>query len=53
MTALIQAIEQRIVGTVEEVFADRISVLLDPDAPHATALNTGIPPDFPASTVTC
>ena len=47
MTALIQAIGHRIVGTVEEVFADRISVLLDPDAPHATALNTGVPASFP------
>ena len=47
MTALIQAIGHRIVGTVEEVFADRISVLLDPDAPQATALNTGVPASFP------
>ena len=47
MTALIQAIGYRIVGTVEEVFADRISVLLDPDAPQATALNTGVPASFP------
>ena len=47
MTALIQAIGHRVIGTVEEVFADRISVLLDPDAPHATALNTGVPSSFP------
>ena len=47
MTALIQAIGHRTIGTVEEVFADRISVLLDPDAPHATALNTGVPTSFP------
>ena len=47
MRALIQAIGHRIIGTVEEVFADRISVLLDPDAPHATALNTGVPAGFP------
>ena len=47
MTALIQAIGHRTIGTVEEVFADRISVLLDPDAPHATALNTGVPASFP------
>ena len=47
MTALIQAIGHHVVGTVEEVFADRISVLLDPDAPHATALNTGAPTSFP------
>ena len=47
MTALIQAIGHRIIGTVEEVSADRISVLLDPDAPQATALNTGFPTGFP------
>ena len=47
MTALIQAIGHRIVGTVEEVSADQISVLLDPDAPQATALNTGVPVGFP------
>ena len=47
MSVLIQVIGHRIVGTVEEVFADRISVLLDPDAPHATALNTGVPAGFP------
>jgi len=47
MTALIQAIGQRVIGTVEEVFADRISVLLNPDAPQATALNTGVPSGFP------
>ena len=47
MTALIQAIGQRVIGTVEEVHADRIQMLLDPDAPHATALNTGAPSGFP------
>ena len=47
MRALIQAIGHRIIGTVEEVFADRISVLLDPEAPHTTALNTGVPAGFP------
>ena len=47
MTALIQALGHRIIGTVEEVSADQISVLLDPDAPQATALNTGVPAGFP------
>ena len=47
MTTLIHAIGHRIIGTVEEVHADRISVLLDPDAPQATALNTGTPASFP------
>ena len=47
MTGLIQSIGHRTIGTVEEVSADRISVLLDPDAPQATALNTGVPAGFP------
>lgn len=47
MTSIIQAIEQRVVGTVEEVFADRITILLHPDTPHATALNAGAPMGFP------
>lgn len=47
MTSIIQAVEQRVVGTVEEVFADRITVLLHPDTPHATALNAGAPMGFP------
>ena len=47
MKALVQALGQRIIGTVEEVSADRILVLLDPDAPQATALNTGVPAGFP------
>lgn len=47
MKSLIQVLGGRVVGTVEEVSADRISVLLDPDAPQATALNTGVPTGFP------
>ena len=47
MTSLIQAIGHRIIGTVEEVSADRISVLLDPNAPQTTALNTGVLAGFP------
>ena len=47
MTTLIQAISQRVIGTVEEVSADRITVLLDQDAPQATALNAGVPSGFP------
>lgn len=35
------------IGTVESVSPDEIKVLLDPDAPQATALNTGIPGVFP------
>ena len=47
MKSLIQFLGGRVVGTVEEVTADRIAVLLDPDAPQATALNTGVPTGFP------
>ena len=47
MTSLVEAVGQRVVGTVEEVFADRMSVLLDTDSPHATALNAGAPTGFP------
>lgn len=47
MESLVQALGDRIVGTVEEVSADRILVRLDPDAPQATALNTGAPAGFP------
>ncbi len=47
MTALAQAVAERIIGAVEEVSADRILVRLDPDAPQATALNTGAPAGFP------
>ena len=47
MTSLVDTLGGRIVGTVEEVSADRISVLLDPEAPRATALNTGTPSGFP------
>ncbi len=47
MTGLVQAVADRIIGAVEEVSADRILVRLDPDAPQATALNTGAPAGFP------
>ena len=47
MTSVVQSIGDRVVGTVEEVSADRITVLLDVEAPQATALNTGRPTGFP------
>lgn len=47
MTSIVQAIEQRVVGTVEEVSADRITILLHPDTPQATALDAGAPMGFP------
>ena len=47
MSSLVEAVGGRAIGTVEEVSASGISVLLDPDAPQATALNTGVPAGFP------
>lgn len=47
MTSLMEALGDRAIGVVEEVSANGISVLLDPDAPQATALNTGTPAGFP------
>lgn len=47
MTSLVHTLDGRIVGTVEEVSADSIKVVLDPEAPRATALNTGTPAGFP------
>ncbi len=47
MISLVDTLGGRVVGTVEEVTADSISVLLDPEAPRATALNTGTPAGFP------
>jgi len=35
------------IGTVEEVSPAEIKVLLDTNAPQATALNTGVPTGFP------
>ena len=47
MTTLTQILNHRVIGTVEEVHPDRISVLLDHEAPSATALNTAAPTPFP------
>lgn len=47
MSSLVEALGDRAIGTVEQVSAGGISVLLDPDAPQATALNTGVPAGFP------
>ncbi|NIA09616.1 MAG: DUF87 domain-containing protein [Nitrospiraceae bacterium] len=47
MAPLIRSLGDRVIGTVESVSADRIEVLLDPEAPQATALNTGSPAGFP------
>ena len=47
MTSLVQYMGQRVIGSVEDVSADRITALLDPDAPQAMALNTGALASFP------
>ena len=47
MTSLIQTLGNRTIGSVEKISADRITTLLEPDAPQATALNAGAPFGFP------
>ena len=47
MTSLIQTLGNRTIGSVEQVFSDRIMTLLESDAPQATALNAGAPFGFP------
>ena len=47
MTSLIQTLGNRTIGSVEKVSADRITTLLESDAPQATALNAGSPFGFP------
>lgn len=47
MTSPIEHLSNLVIGTVESVAPDDIRVLLDLDAPHSTALNTGTPTAFP------
>jgi hypothetical protein len=47
MTTPIERLADLVVGTVESVSSTEIRVLLDLDAPNATALNTGTPTAFP------
>jgi DNA helicase HerA-like ATPase len=47
MTTPIERLSSLVVGSVESVSPDDIRVLLELDAPHATALNTGTPSAFP------
>jgi hypothetical protein len=47
MTTPIERLAGLVIGTVESVAPDDIRVLIDLDAPHATALNTGAPSAFP------
>ncbi len=47
MSTPIEQIATLTVGTVESVSPSEIRVLLEPNAPQATALNTGVPVGFP------
>jgi DNA helicase HerA-like ATPase len=47
MTTPIERLSNLVVGAVESVSPNEVGVLLDLDAPHATALNTGTPAAFP------
>jgi DNA helicase HerA-like ATPase len=47
MTTPIERLANLVVGAVESVSPDEVRVLLELDAPHATALNTGTPAPFP------
>lgn len=47
VSKLIEQISALIVGTVESVSPSEVKVILDPTAPQATALNTGVPTGFP------
>src|SRR5208282_3168439 len=47
MSKPIEQIAALTIGTVESVSPSEIKVLLEPNAPQSTALNTGIPTGFP------
>ncbi len=47
MSKPIEQIAALVIGTVESVSPSKIEVVLDPNAPQATALNTGVPVGFP------
>ncbi len=47
MTNPVERLAHLVVGAVESVSPDEVRVLLELDAPHATALNTGTPAPFP------
>lgn len=47
MTTPIERLSSLVVGVVESVSPDEVRVLLELDAPHATALNAGTPAAFP------
>jgi len=47
MATPIEQLSNLVVGSVESVAPNEVRVLLDLDAPHATAINTGTPSAFP------
>lgn len=47
MSKPIEQIASLTIGTVESVSPSEIKILLEPNAPQATALNTGVPSGFP------
>jgi len=47
MSKPIDQIASLVIGTVESVSPSEIKVILEPNAPQATALNTGVPTGFP------
>lgn len=47
MSTPIEMVAALAVGTVESVSTEKITVILEVDAPQATALNTGVPTRFP------
>ncbi len=47
MSKPIEQIAALIIGTVESVSPSEIKVILEPNAPQTTALNTGVPTGFP------
>lgn len=47
MTTPVERLSNLVVGTVESVSPNEVRVLLELDAPYATALNTGTPTPFP------
>lgn len=47
MTTPIERLSNLVIGAVESVSPDEVRILLELDAPHATALNTGTPAAFP------
>lgn len=47
MTTPIELLSNLVVGSVESVSPSEVRILLELDAPHSTALNTGMPTAFP------